>query len=433
MNNSVFISYRRSVSSYIARAVFQDLRTNGIDAFMDVESIDSGQFDTIILNQIAARPYFLLILTPGTLDRCNEPGDWLLREIAHAMSLKRIVIPLNTPNFNFDDAKKFLNDPLATELPRFNAVSVPHDYFEAAMDRLRTRFLKPIDLPVIATPKADEAAVQQKVAQVAAEPVVTEQQLSAQDYFERALQRLEHDRDGKIADYSEAIQRNPQFAEAYNNRGLVCANFGHTEGAITDYDEAIRLKPQYADAYYNRGIVRKAIGDKTGAIADYDRAIQLNPQFAEAYYNRGIARKAIGDINGAISDYSEAIRLNPQFITAYYNRGVARQAIGDLRGAIMDYGDVIHLSPNYVEAYNNRGAARDDTGDTDGAISDYSEVLRINPRHPYAYYNRALARAKGRDYSGSITDMQRFLELQPDDPDAPKARDKIARWRKLIG
>ncbi|MCC7450371.1 MAG: hypothetical protein IT324_23330, partial [Anaerolineae bacterium] len=87
MNNSVFISYRRSVSSYIARAVFQDLRYNSIDAFMDVESIDSGQFDTIILNQIAARPYFLVILTPGTLDRCNEPGDWLLREIDHAISL----------------------------------------------------------------------------------------------------------------------------------------------------------------------------------------------------------------------------------------------------------------------------------------------------------------------------------------------------------
>jgi hypothetical protein len=63
MNNSVFISYRRNVSAFVARAVFQDLRANNIDVFMHVEGIDSGQFDTIILNQIAARPYFLLILT----------------------------------------------------------------------------------------------------------------------------------------------------------------------------------------------------------------------------------------------------------------------------------------------------------------------------------------------------------------------------------
>ena len=62
MDNRAFISYRRDLSAFVARAFFQDLRANGIDVFMDVESIDAGQFDTVILNQIAARPYFLVIL-----------------------------------------------------------------------------------------------------------------------------------------------------------------------------------------------------------------------------------------------------------------------------------------------------------------------------------------------------------------------------------
>src|SRR5258706_7557948 len=99
IGNSVFISYRRDTSAFIARAVFQDLRAHSIDVFMDVESIDSGQFDSVILNQIASRPYFLLILTPGTLERCNEPNDWLRREIEHAMSLQRMIVPLTTPKF----------------------------------------------------------------------------------------------------------------------------------------------------------------------------------------------------------------------------------------------------------------------------------------------------------------------------------------------
>ncbi len=89
-NNSVFISYRREASAFVAQAVFQDLQANGIDAFYDIESINSGQFDTIILNQIAARPYFLPILTSGTLDRCVEPDDWVLREIEHAEDHKLI-------------------------------------------------------------------------------------------------------------------------------------------------------------------------------------------------------------------------------------------------------------------------------------------------------------------------------------------------------
>jgi hypothetical protein len=59
---------------------------------MDVESIDSGQFDTIILRQIAARMHFILVLQPGSLDRIGEPGDWLAREIREAMTVSSALI-----------------------------------------------------------------------------------------------------------------------------------------------------------------------------------------------------------------------------------------------------------------------------------------------------------------------------------------------------
>src|SRR5262245_65643379 len=100
---SVFLSYRRHVSAFIARAVFLDLRQHGYDVFMDVESIDSGQFDTIILAQIAARAHFLVILTHGTLEGCQEPDDWLRREIECAMELKRNLVPILVNDFHFDD------------------------------------------------------------------------------------------------------------------------------------------------------------------------------------------------------------------------------------------------------------------------------------------------------------------------------------------
>src|SRR5260370_25919975 len=188
-SNSVFISYRRNASGYAARAVFDDLTAHGIDTFLDIESIDSGEFETIILNQIAARPYFLVILGPGCLERCAEPGDWLRREIERAINLDRMIVPLLTSAFDFNAAyaKPYLAGQLA-KLPSYNAVNVPLDYFEAAMDRLRTRFLK-TDLPTTPTPPAERAAVQQKIEQAKAKPSVTPKQLSAQDYVERGLAR----------------------------------------------------------------------------------------------------------------------------------------------------------------------------------------------------------------------------------------------------
>src|SRR5215216_2286603 len=102
-SNSVFISYRRDASKYLARSIFQYLKfQQNIDAFMDVKNIDGGPFEKIILNQIAARPYFLLILTPTTLNRCLESGDMLVREIVHAVKLRRNIIPMTTLDFNFD-------------------------------------------------------------------------------------------------------------------------------------------------------------------------------------------------------------------------------------------------------------------------------------------------------------------------------------------
>src|SRR5262245_15288983 len=117
-NKTVFISYRRDVSKYIARAVFMDLRANGYDTFMDVENIDSGTFDRIILNQIAARAHFIVILTSGSVERCSESGDWLRREIETAIDLERNIVPVMVEEFTFPQAEQYLTGKLA-ELKRY--------------------------------------------------------------------------------------------------------------------------------------------------------------------------------------------------------------------------------------------------------------------------------------------------------------------------
>jgi hypothetical protein len=111
-SNATFISYRRDPGWTYATMLFQQLTASGVDAFYDVESIRAGHFDTTILTQIAARPYFLLVLTPGTLDRCNEPSDWLRREIDQAVATQRVIVPVHTPNFDFHDLERFLPNGL---------------------------------------------------------------------------------------------------------------------------------------------------------------------------------------------------------------------------------------------------------------------------------------------------------------------------------
>ena len=180
VTNDAFISYRREASAMVARAVFQDLRAHGVDVFMDVESIGSGRFDAILKHQIAARPYFLLILTPRALDRCVQPGDWLSREIEHALDTQRVIVPIVTPEFSRDDISRYLSERVGEALALLNTVNLVHEYWEAAMEKLRGRFLVPIELPTVAPPSdvtQESARITELVAQA---PPVTDAQMLLQ-------------------------------------------------------------------------------------------------------------------------------------------------------------------------------------------------------------------------------------------------------------
>ena len=109
--------------------------------------------------------------------------------------------------------------------------------------------------------------------------------------------------------YTQAIRLNPDYAEAYNNRGNAKNSLGQSEAAIADYDEAIRIDKKFADAYNNRGNAKNNLGQSEAALADYNMAIQLNPNDAETYYNRGVTNKRLGRVNEARQDFDTAINL----------------------------------------------------------------------------------------------------------------------------
>jgi hypothetical protein len=121
--------------------VRNDLIEHGFDAFIDVENLDSGEFVRRVLSQIEAREHFVVLLQPGSLDRIGEDDDWLHREIAHALAHGRNVVPVTADGFEF--RRDLVLPPDMAVLPSLNAVIIQPDYFPAAMEKLRTRFLTP--------------------------------------------------------------------------------------------------------------------------------------------------------------------------------------------------------------------------------------------------------------------------------------------------
>lgn len=383
IEKTVFISYRRTNLPW-ALNIYQNLTAHGYDVFFDYESIPSGDFEQIILENIRSRAHFLVILTPSMLERIDEPNDWVRFEIETALEEKRNIVSLFFEGFNFSDS--YVSDKLTGKLAllrKYAGFDVPASYFGEAMDRLRNRYLN-VSLEVVKHPVSVVAQKEVQKQQIAANIAVTnENDLKAQELFEQAHKHwLDKNHDKAIQYATEAILLKPDFAEAYMRRGAARSGRGDSNGAIQDYNEAILLKPDYAAAYYNRGIVRSKKGDLDGAIQDYNETIRLKPDDANAYINRGNVRSDKGDLDGAIKDYNEAIRLRPDYGEAYINRGNAHYKKSDLDRALKDYNEAVRLKPSYALAYRNRGVVWNKKGNYSAALADFEKSVQLGDEEP---------------------------------------------------
>jgi hypothetical protein len=130
----VFLSYRRVGSSELAQLLRHRLTQRGLRVFLDVRELGAGKFDEALLERIAETPNFVLLLTPTALDRCRAEGDWLRREIEHALRTDRNIVPVLVQGF---DPTSFadLPDSMA-DLGRYQGVVYDHQFSDESIDRL---------------------------------------------------------------------------------------------------------------------------------------------------------------------------------------------------------------------------------------------------------------------------------------------------------
>jgi formylglycine-generating enzyme required for sulfatase activity len=226
---TVFISYRRSISKHLARSIYQDLKMNGWDVFLDVNTIDSGDFDRIILNQIAARAHFILLISKGSLERCANSGDWVLREIEEAVRLGRNIVPIVEDEVKIENEIAYLPESLREVISKKNALPLPHFFFDPAMEMLRNRFLKtPEYVKIQETPAIERAEVQQRLSKIETEAPAIAKQPSSLDLMPQPFAWIEIPNKGySMAKYPVT---NAQFAEFIKAGGYKKKDWWTKEG-----------------------------------------------------------------------------------------------------------------------------------------------------------------------------------------------------------
>ncbi|HEY9791250.1 MAG TPA: tetratricopeptide repeat protein, partial [Candidatus Obscuribacterales bacterium] len=202
--------------------------------------------------------------------------------------------------------------------------------------------------------------------------------------------------------YSEALADAKQFLDSYKNSSQktsnkevaevaanrAYANFNKKEydAAIADYTEAINADPENGQLYASRAVVYKQVHDWKKAMDDTNKAISLSPGDTSLFKIRGVCYAGLGEAQKAADDLNNLVKYNPS-VENHRMRGQARLEVHDYKGAMEDFDFVLGATPHDQEARAKYQAARlglQGTAKPDSMVADATPMKHepINLKQP---------------------------------------------------
>ena len=195
-----------------------------------------------------------------------------------------------------------------------------------------------------------------------------------------------------------------------------CLKTGYVDEAIAQFQQALQLKPGYADAHINLGNALLKKGRVDEAIAQFQQAVQLKPGYAQAHNNLGDALLKAGRLDEAITQFQMALQLEPDYAEAGFNLGNALSKQGRLAEAMAHYQQALHINPGYAKAHINFGNTLIKMGRPAEAIIHFQKALQLAPGSAEAQNNLAWvlatsSNARLRDGPQAVRWAERACEL----------------------
>jgi len=143
------------------------------------------------------------------------------------------------------------------------------------------------------------------------------------------------------------------------------------------FSDVIEKYPEDAWAYYNRGLTRFFKQDMDGAIEDYSKSLALKPDNTVCWFNRSLAYANKQDFPNVIKDLNAALKLNPDYVDALKNRGNAKAGLQDFQGSVADYSKALAIMPGDTGILMNRSISYYNLQLRDKTCADLAEAKRL--------------------------------------------------------
>lgn len=206
--------------------------------------------------------------------------------------------------------------------------------------------------------------------------------------------------------------------EHLNKKGLRLMVLGKYKEALECFDKIFETNPQYLEAWINKGAVLHELAKYKEAIACYETALEIDLNSKQAWSNMGFSKSMLGSYDEAIRCFNKALEIDPNFTKAWNYKGITLSLLAKLDEAIICFDKALENNPNYGEAWNYKGLTLRMAGRHKEAISSYNKSLSIYPNDKWIWFNKGIAFFEVEEYKEAINCYNEAIKIDPQYLDA---------------
>ena len=154
---------------------------------------------------------------------------------------------------------------------------------------------------------------------------------------------------------NQAIELNPNYAEALIHRGLIYLTKNDKSNALTDLEKAHHLKPHIKQIWDLLISLIVEAKNYTTAISVLIKMIDIDPDHEKNYSILALCNQEVDDPALAIESFEKILEIRPNDAVMHLNLGLAFKKQNESSKAIENYKKAISIKPDFAEAYNGMG------------------------------------------------------------------------------
>ena len=189
------------------------------------------------------------------------------------------------------------------------------------------------------------------------------------------------------------VRKEPDYSDAdFQKRDLYSKGRNQMSNekfmdAIRSFELALRIDPQFVDAWVEKGYSHFHLGEYSVAISSYNRAIEIDIEHPTAWNLKGLAYYKMKNYEKAIECCEKAIDIDPNDGMSWYNLGCYLT----LSGKADDGLEALRRSIE-IDIQNARKAVRDRDFESARAEEGFRRIVEVvvleSIRHGYDYVGK---------------------------------------------